>query len=59
MAQWEAVSPRVAPELDDLGLTRGLSQGSPKSVISRNFCLSRISGRLPNVQVMRAAALLY
>ena len=29
--------PRPSPELDDLGLTRGLSQGSPKFVISREF----------------------
>src|SRR5512135_3014286 len=53
-APWEAVSPRVAPEPANLGLTRGLSQGSPKSVISRRtqlglFSIHPLSGceRLP------------
>ena len=36
-AQREAVSPRVAPEPAGLGVTRRLSQASPKSVISSNF----------------------
>ncbi|MGZ3303996.1 MAG: hypothetical protein ACXVBG_24260, partial [Isosphaeraceae bacterium] len=36
-AQWEAVSPRVASEPSGFGLTRRVSQGSPKCGISRQF----------------------
>ena len=36
-AQREAVSPRVAPEPAGLGVTRGVSQASPKSVTSRKW----------------------
>ena len=50
-AQREAVSRRVAPEPAGLGVTRGLSQASPKSGISSDFRVGRESaakrGSLP------------
>ena len=51
-AQREAVSPRVAPEPAGLGVTRRLSQASPKSVTSRSFVSmdSRSSSRRPGMR---------
>ena len=41
-AQWDAVSRRMAPEPADLGVTRRLSQPSPKSVTSRKIGASLV-----------------